>query len=87
MTDNFSTFTHGVSAPAEGAADITPNDSADLSITTRGIYVGASGDLKVDTAGGDTVTFVDIAAGVIHPIRVQRVYSTGTTATDIIGVY
>jgi len=87
MTDQFSNFREGLSAPADNAASVTPHDSNDLSIVTRGIYVGTSGDLKVDLSGGDTVTFANIAAGVIHPLRVQRVYSTGTTATDIVGVY
>ena len=66
---------------------ITPNDSADLATSTRGIYVGVSGDLKVDLVEAGTVTFVGLAAGIIHPIRAQRVYSTDTTATSIVGVY
>jgi len=73
--------------PASNAVAITPNNSTDLATVTRGIYVGVSGDLKVDMFGGQTVTFKDLAAGVLHPIRVKRVYQTGTDATDIIGVY
>jgi hypothetical protein len=74
-------------APVTKAADITPNDSTDLAAVTRGIYVGVSGDLKVDMFEGGTVVFKDIAAGVIHPLRVTRVYDGGTDATDIIGLY
>lgn len=77
----------GLIDPAERGFSITPNDSADLTVTTRGLYVGVSGDVKVDLVSGDTVTLVALAAGVIHPLRVRRVYSTGTAATDIIGVY
>lgn len=55
-------------------------------MTTRGIYVGVSGDLKVVTAGGTTLTFVGLAAGMTHPLRVSKVFATGTTATDIIGL-
>lgn len=73
--------------PIESAFDITPNNTTDLTRVTRGIYVGTSGDLKVDTADGDTVTFVGLSAGVIHPMRIRRVYATGTDADDIIGVY
>jgi len=75
--------------PAERAFSITPNDSTDLTVPTRGICLAAAGDLKVTTLGGDTVTFSDgsLAAGVIHPLRVRRVWSTGTTATGIFGVY
>jgi len=87
MTDEFSSYQLGLESPIENAFDVTPADDADLAYVTRGIYVGTSGDLKVDTAGGDTVTFVSLSAGMIHPIRAQRVYATGTDADDIVGVY
>jgi len=73
--------------PINSAFAITPDDDVDLIYVTRGIYVGVSGDLKVDTKSGDTVTFVGLAAGMIHPIRVKRVYENGTDATSIVGVY
>jgi hypothetical protein len=72
--------------PATGAFAVTPNDSADLPFAYRGVYVGGSGDLKVTLYDGDTVTFVSLAAGLVHPIRCVRVWSTGTTATSIIGI-
>ena len=87
MADSFSEFKAGITAPAENGASVTPHDTNDLANTSRGVYVGVSGDVKVDLVGGDTVTFVGMAAGVIHPIRVTRVYSTGTDATDIVTVY
>lgn len=87
MADSFQSWRAGLESPAEYAASVTPNDSTDLAQSTRGIYVGATGDLKVDTVGGSTITFVGLAAGIIHPIRAKRVYSTGTTATSIVGVY
>ncbi|MHA2047208.1 MAG: spike base protein, RCAP_Rcc01079 family [Candidatus Thorarchaeota archaeon] len=77
----------GLTDPAAGAASITPDDNADLSEVTRGIWVGVQGDLKVDMADGDTVTFVAMAAGIVHPIQVRKVYSTGTSATSIVGIY
>lgn len=72
--------------PGSNAFSVTPSDSADLDSVTRGIYVGATGDLKVTMMGGGVVTFVSLVAGVIHPIMAQRIWSTGTTATDIVGV-
>lgn len=69
------------------AFDISPSNDNDLAQATRGIYVGTSGTLKVDMLGGGTVTFTALAAGIIHPICVARVYATGTDADDIIGVY
>lgn len=85
--DNFTNVV-GAESPAVHAFAITKHDSNDLAFVTRGIYVGGSGDLSVTMAGGETpITFVGLAAGVIHPIRASRVLSTGTTATGIIGVY
>jgi hypothetical protein len=86
MADNFNTMTAGLTAPAINASAVTPSDSTDLTDTSRGLYVGVSGDVKVTMAGGAAVTFVGLAAGVIHPIRASRVWSTGTTATSIIAI-
>lgn len=82
MTQNTTT-----TAPAQNAGAITPNDSTDLFRPTRGLYVGASGDVKVTFVGGSQATFVGLAPGVIHPFAVERVWATGTTATNIIGVW
>jgi hypothetical protein len=73
--------------PAEEYSAITPSDAANLAKPTRGLYVGVSGDLVVDSLDGNQVTFVALAAGQLHPIRCTRVYATGTTATDIVGIY
>lgn len=87
MADTFGRWGDGLTDPARFAVAVTPNDGADLATVTRGLYVGVAGNVKVDMADGDTVTFVALAAGVIHALRVARVYSTGTTATNIVGVY
>lgn len=87
MADNFGNLLSGLESPARNAAEITPHDTNDLALVTRGIYVGVAGNLKVETANGDVVTFVDLAAGMIHPIMCKQVYATGTTATDIVGVW
>lgn len=74
-------------APATKAAAITGSDTVDLADVSRGIYVGGAGDIKVDMANGGTVTLSGALAGSILPIRVSRVYSTGTTATNLINLY
>jgi hypothetical protein len=74
--------------PAASAAAITPNDSADLSNVTRGIYVGGGGNVKVDMNDtGTAVVFYNVPVGVVLPIRAARVYSTGTTATNLVALY
>lgn len=64
---------------------ITPADSA-LKQPARALYVGGSGNVRIkDGAGGD-VTFVNVASGTILPVMATQVYSTNTTATNIIGL-
>jgi hypothetical protein len=84
MADLFGHFAPTPTSPIEHAVAVTPHDSNDLANVTRTLYVGVSGDVKVDMVGSGTVTFTGLAAGLNHPIRATRVYATGTTATSII---
>jgi hypothetical protein len=69
----------------EGAMSVTPSDSDDIHNTYgRGLYVGVSGDVKVTMDNGDIVTWGSLAAGIVHPFYVKRVWSTGTTATGVL---
>lgn len=86
-TDPFATNATGLDSPGLHAFAITPDDSNDLAIATRGIYVGVGGDVAVITAGGETVTFKNASAGTTLPIRAARVKATGTTATNLVGLY
>lgn len=72
--------------PAQHAASVSPSDSTDLSVSTRALIIGTAGALKVDTVGGETVTIASVPAGIL-PIEVTRVYSTGTTASDITALW
>ena len=72
--------------PGSGAFSITPSDATVFAEYTRGLYVGVSGNVAVKMADGTTVTFTNLAAGIVHPLRVQQVLATGTTATGVIGV-
>lgn len=67
------------------AIDISVTDHT-LVITSRGLYVGVTGNVKVDMPGATAITFVGLAAGIIHPIRATKVYKIGTTATSIVSV-
>lgn len=65
---------------------ITPNDSTDLVRSTRALYVGSAGDLKILLVDDTTpVTLVGVQAGTIYPLRIKRIYSAGTTAGSLIG--
>ena len=68
------------------AIAVTPADDGALR-PTRALYIGGAGDVKVDMALGSTITFAGSLAGTILPIQVTRVYSTDTTATNIVALY
>ena len=73
--------------PAAGGFAITPNDTANLLRETRGIYCGGDGDLHVLMADGlSEVTFKNLTSGGTHGYRLKKVFATGTTATDILGL-
>jgi hypothetical protein len=75
-------------SPARNYFVITPHDSTDFVYETRGIWVGVGGTVVVIGAGDYTpVTFLNVASGTMMPLRAVRVDSTGTTATDLVGVY
>lgn len=86
MADIFEDRSPGLESPGYRAAEVLPSDTADLTFTCRAIYVGVPGDLRVTLAGGDTVTFSNVAAGFL-PVRVSRVHLSGTTADAIVAVW
>ena len=51
------------------------------------LYVGGAGNVEVKTAGGDKVTFSNVAEGFVLPVNVIQVFATGTTATGIIALW
>lgn len=87
MADNFSSNAKSIDSPATKAAVVTPNDGADLASVSRAIYIGAGGNLAVMLADDSVaVTLVGVSAGSVLPLRVKRVMSTGTTATNIVAL-
>ena len=52
----------------------------------RALYVGSGGTVSLRTVSGATATFLSVPAGSVLPVRADRVFQTGTTATDIIGL-
>lgn len=50
------------------------------------LYVGTAGDLKVTMSNGRDVTFNNVSAG-FQPIHVLKVFSTGTSAANIIALW
>lgn len=76
-----------VEGSATGIVAITPDDDTDVVGTLRGLYVGVSGNVSVVMQDDTTGVLSSLAAGMVHPLSVKRVLATGTTATNIVGVY
>lgn len=75
-------------APAIDAVAVTPNDSTALpNGPCMQIYIGGTGDLKVLTANNSTTTFKAVPVGTTLNVRARQVFSTGTTATNIVALY
>lgn len=64
-------------------------DSSKTGFSNQGavLYIGGAGDIKVATSGNDIVTFVGIQAGTFFPVNVIKVFTTGTSCTNIIALW
>lgn len=54
---------------------------------TRAIYVAVAGDLTVREAINGTAVTIENAPVGYHPVEVQQIDATGTTATGIIAIF
>jgi hypothetical protein len=77
--------TQGVTQPAGAGESLSVSTS--VSSLTRGVWVGGAGNARFDLENGATLTFDGITAGTLLPIRVVRLRSLSTTATNIIGLW
>ncbi|MBH5321251.1 spike base protein, RCAP_Rcc01079 family [Aurantiacibacter sediminis] len=87
MIDDFENTADSPIAPAQACFAITPSDTLDLPMATKGIYVGVGGDLNVLSLRGDQpVLFRNVPDGAIIDIRAQQILASGTTADAIVGL-
>jgi hypothetical protein len=84
--DKFVNFSIDPTAPACDARAITPSDSSELDEITLGLNVATTGQVRVTTLNG-TITDLTLNSGFFFPIRVSKVWTTGTTATGIRGLF
>lgn len=77
------------SDPSIGAIAVTPSDVTAISATKaiRAVYVGVGGNISALMSDGTSATFIGVVAGSILPIRVTRINSTSTTATNLVALY
>jgi hypothetical protein len=84
---------HNVDATV-AARDAVPVVTSDVTVipVTRSLYIGTSGTLVVRMAGAvggaaaASVTFTNVPVGV-HPVQVDQVLASGTTASGILALY
>jgi len=73
--------------PPNRGATITPHDTNELGYVTNAIWIGGDGNVKLVTEGGDTVTLTAAKAGSLIPVRAKQVFSTLTTATNLVALW
>ena len=63
--------------------EVTPDDDTDMPFVSRALLVTSAGRFHVKTARGSEITLpLDVGW---HPVRVSRVYASGTTGECIAG--
>lgn len=86
MADKYSDVDSVMASGRKGFA-ITPNDSTELALTPKAVWVGGAGNLVVRLIDDSAdITISGIAAGTLLPIRPKLVKTT-STATLLIGLY
>lgn len=78
-------YTQTPDSCARSLVQITLADT-DLAVPVRALYIGTGGNVKVRSVIDQDVTFYNVGTGTILPVTCKRVYSTGTTASNIVGL-
>lgn len=87
MADTLNTAYPGLTAPAADGLVWSPSSPSPLPTTCRAIYVGGSGNLQLTLAAGTTMTFFNVPAGAMLPVRARDIVAAGTTATGVIALW
>ena len=73
---------HDGSLVFNDAIAVTPSDTG--THNGVGFYIGGTGNIQVTTGAGNQVIFTALPVGAIINMRVQRIWATSTTATNIV---
>lgn len=87
MPDVYDSLSPSLSSPAVNGQTISPSNSNLLSNVTRAIYVGGAGSVTIEFVSGAQVTLQGVPSGTTLPVRAQKVLSSNTTATGLIGLW
>ena len=78
--------------PSNKAFLITPNDDSNLppvdgeGVTGVSVYVGRGGDIRYNDTSNVTHTDT-VSSGQLLDVLANKVFATGTTALDLLGIY
>lgn len=78
-----------MAVPVSPSANLLEPPSSALSgsqYAAATLYIGTSGDLSVQTEGGQNVVFTNVPVG-FFPVKVVKVFLVGTSATNIIALW
>jgi hypothetical protein len=77
------------SPAASNVFAVVPSDAALLPTIVSQLYIGVTGDVKLETEELETITLKGLAAGTSHkfPFSIAKIFATGTTATNIVGIF
>ena len=87
MEDRTRHYPGGNGTGPRGAWAITPDDDEMQPYLGRAIWVGTGGTLVVELQIGGPQTYLNVPDGCRWDGDFIRVLATGTTATDLIGLY
>ena len=79
MSDPFDSDYVNLTSPAVSHFEIVPDDTVDLPVRPRAIFVNVGGAAVLQDKDGVAVSY-DLTAGSVLSIRPLRVLATGTTA-------
>jgi DNA-binding beta-propeller fold protein YncE len=66
------------------AVAVVPSDTGTLEF--KGLYIGGTGDVVINDTAGNKTTLKALPVGTFVPIAGERVWSTNTTATNIVAL-
>jgi hypothetical protein len=73
------------SEPSQSFVAITPGTP--IVGTIRGIYVGTGGNITGTGQDGNAIVFKNLSGGAVYPFCLNSVDASGTTASDLVGLY
>lgn len=85
MPDQFARYSAELDSPGREFFAITPNNSLDIPLRPRALWVGVAGNITCIDQDGVTTLFSNLNVG-WHPFGPVRILATGTTASGIVGV-